>query len=317
MALTGGIMSDAPPPLELLDGLVDLVEVSDQDGLARELPNAEVLFVWDFANADIADLIPLAPRLRWVHVAAVGVNAVISQQLIEAGVLLTNSRGVFDGAMAEYVVGQLIAWFKDFPGTAALQQQRRWQHRMTRTLADSRMVVVGTGSIGRRIADTLRFFGADVTLVGRRPGTDPVYGEIRPSSELAAIVAGQDGLILAPPLTPGTRGMVDREVLESLGPNGYLINVGRGPLIVESDLIKVLELQGLAGVALDVFEVEPLPAKSPLWGFREVVVSPHMSGDYVGFDRDLVELFADQLRRRAAGQPLINVVDTGLGYVPS
>jgi phosphoglycerate dehydrogenase-like enzyme len=111
--------------------------------------------------------------------------------------------------------------------------------------------------------------------------------------------------------------LVGVEVLSALGPRGFLVNVGRGPTVVESDLVDALGAGTIAGAALDVFEVEPLPAESPLWSMPNVLVSPHMSGDYIGFEVDMMAVFTDNLARWLRGEPLHNVVDPAVGYVPN
>jgi phosphoglycerate dehydrogenase-like enzyme len=176
--------------------------------------------------------------------------------------------------------------------------------------------VVGTGSIGRAVADRLARLDVDVTLVGRTPGDDQDFGAIRSSDDLVAVAADVDVLALAVPLTPATTALVGAEVLGALGSRGFVVNVGRGPTIVESDLVAALRTGTIAGAALDVFEVEPLPAGSPLWSMANVLVSPHMSGDYVGFEIDMMTVFTDNLARWRNDEPLQNVVDPAVGYVP-
>jgi phosphoglycerate dehydrogenase-like enzyme len=317
VALIGGLLSDIPPDLKSIGNFVDVVVVDGPEALAKELPDADVLFVWDFRYADVGPLLSSAPNLRWIHVAAVGVNSVLSPELLKSKILLTNSRGVFDVAIAEYVTGLLLAHVKDLRNTFAAQQQSQWNYRTTRRLAGHRAVVVGTGSIGRRIGSTLRKLDIDVTLIGRRAADDLEFGKIRPSTELSKVVKGADYLVLAAPLTNESRGMVGADVLSALGPNGYLVNVGRGPLVIEEDLLAALQSGALGGAALDVFDIEPLPVESPLWTLPNVVVSPHMSGDYLGFEVDLMTLFAHNLKRWIAGEPLENVIDQSRGYVVS
>jgi phosphoglycerate dehydrogenase-like enzyme len=163
----------------------------------------------------------------------------------------------------------------------------------------------------------LHKLGVEVTLVGRSPRKDPQFGLVRSSAELVAIAREANYLVLAAPLTDTTRGIVDSTVLRALGSAGYLVNVGRGPLVVESDLVAALQAGELGGAALDVFDIEPLPPKSPLWSMPNVLVSPHMSGNYAGFEEDLVRVFMDNLELWMEGKPLNNVVDPSLGYVPT
>jgi phosphoglycerate dehydrogenase-like enzyme len=200
--------------------------------------------------------------------------------------------------------------------TWALQREGSWQYRTTGRLAGTRAAVVGTGSIGRAVADRLARLDVHVTLVGRTPRDDPDFGAIRNSDDLVAVAADVDLLVLAVPLTPATTALVGAEVLDALGPRGFVVNVGRGPTVVESDLVEALRAGTIAGAALDVFEAEPLPAGSPLWSMPNVLVSPHMSGDYVGFEIDMMTVFTDNLERWRRDEPLHNVVDPAAGYVP-
>jgi phosphoglycerate dehydrogenase-like enzyme len=305
------------PPMPSLDRLRERATVTfagSMDQLVPAMPDADMMFVWDFRFGDLDDVLSTAHRLDWVHVAAVGVDRVLTPGLRERDVTLTNSRGVFDSAIAEYVAGLLLAWAKDFWGTRALQDQALWRHRLTRRLADQRVAVVGSGSIGRTIAATLAALGVSVSLVGRRATRDDQFGEIQSSDRLAEVAEASDALVLAAPLTEATRHMVDARVLANLGPDGYLVNVGRGQLVVQSELVDAVRSGTIAGAALDVFESEPLPADSPLWAMPNVLVSPHMSGDYLGFGDALVDLLVDNFDRWRAGQPLRNIVDKVAGY---
>ena len=302
-----------PPPLALIPVDVDVVQI-DSAPPAELLAGASVLYIWDHRFADLAPLLRRAEEVRWVHAASVGVNRLICPEL--ASVTLTNSRGVFDVSIAEWVLGVVLAHVKGLCQSWTLQRAATWQYRTTGRLAGTKAAVVGTGSIGRAIADRLARLDVDVTLVGRVQGADPDFATIRSSTDLAAIAADVDLLVLAVPLTPATTALVGSEVLSALGPRGFVVNVGRGPTVVESDLIDALRVGSIAGAALDVFDVEPLPADSPLWSMPNVQVSPHMAGDYVGFEIDMMTVFTHNLARWLRGEPLRNVVDPAVGYVP-
>ena len=312
------ILADPDPdlpaaPVELIPDDVDVVAVGSEP-TAAQLAGAEVLYVWDHRFAGLAPVLRRTDELRWVHCASVGVNRLICPEL--DAVTLTNSRGVFDVAIAEWVLAAVLAHVKGLGDTWALQRRTTWQHRMTGRLAGMRAAVVGTGSIGRTIAGHLARLDVQVTLVGRVPRDDREFGPVLGSADLVAVAADVDLLVLAVPLTPATTGLVDAEVLDALGPRGFVVNVGRGATIVEADLVGALRTEGIAGAALDVFDVEPLPVESPLWSMPNVLVSPHMSGDYVGFEVEMVKVFTDNLERWRRGEPLHNVVDPALGYVP-
>ncbi|CAN5653290.1 D-2-hydroxyacid dehydrogenase [soil metagenome] len=305
-----------PPPLNLLPDDVEVVPI-DSAPTAGQLAGASVLYIWDHRFSDLGPLLQRSDELRWVHAASVGVNRLICPELADRpAVTLTNSRGVFDTSIAEWVLAAVLAHVKGLGDTLALQRESSWQYRTTGRLAGTRAAVVGTGSIGRAIADRLTRLDVDVTLVGRTSRDDPQFGVIRSSHDLVAVAAEVDLLVLAAPLTPATTALVGAPVLTALGPRGFVVNVGRGPTIVESDLADALRDGTIAGAALDVFDVEPLPAGSPLWSMPNVLVSPHMSGDYVGFEIDMMTVFTDNLERWRRGEPLHNIVDRSLGYVP-
>ncbi len=286
------------------------------DDLAAALPGADILLVWDFTSDAVRPAWPAADVLHWVHTASAGVDQVAFPELLGSDVVLTNSRGIFDVPMAEYVLGAVLAFAKDLPGTVRLQDDRTWRHRETERIAGHSAVVVGSGPIGRAIGRLLRAVGMRVHLVGRTEHTgDSEFGTVFGQQSLPSLAPRTDYLVLAAPLTDQTRGMVDSALLNLLPRTARLINVGRGPLVVTDDLVTALHAGRLAGAALDVFETEPLPRDSPLWDTPGVVVSPHMSGDVHGWRDELVTLFAENLDRYAHGRPLHNVVDKTRGYV--
>ncbi|WP_052848310.1 D-2-hydroxyacid dehydrogenase [Streptomyces avicenniae] len=308
------VLDDDPPPrLGRLGGRADVVHVRGVEALARELPGADVLLVWDFLSDAVRDAWPDGgPRPGWVHTASAGVDRLLFPGLVGSDTVVTNARGVFDQPIAEYVAGLVLAMAKDLYGSWDLQRERRWRHRETMKVAGSRAVVVGAGPIGRRIGALLGALGVSVELVGRgaRPG-------VRGAEELHGLLGGADWVVCAAPLTEATRGMFDAAAFARMRPGARFVNVGRGQHVVEEDLAAALSAGRLAGAALDVFAEEPLAPGSPLWSAPGLVVSPHMSGDTVGWRDDLGEQFLDNFDRWQAGEPLRNVVDKRLGYVPS
>ncbi|GAA4851995.1 D-2-hydroxyacid dehydrogenase [Pseudonocardia benzenivorans] len=304
---------DTPPGLDaaVTDVLGDAdVRLATADELPAALPGADTLLVWDFTSDAVRDCWAAADAVRWVHTASAGVDRLIFPGLVESDVVLTNSRGVFDTPIAEYVAGLVLAFAKDLPRTLAQQARREWHHRETEDVAGTRAVVVGGGPIGRAVAAMLTAIGQRVDLVGRT-ASDGVHA----IDDLPALLPEADTLVLAAPLTDRTRGLLDAAAIDLLPRRARVINVGRGPLVVQADLVAALEQGRIAGAALDVFETEPLPADSPLWTMPNVIVSPHMSGDTTGWRDNLVALFADNLARSRDGRPLRNVVDKNRGYV--
>jgi phosphoglycerate dehydrogenase-like enzyme len=245
-----------------------------------------------------------------------GIDNVLTAEVAASDVLVTNSRGVFDGSLAEYVLGLVLAFAKDLRGTWERQRRREWQHRDTERVAGTTAVIVGVGPVGRATARLLRAVGVRVRGVGHTARTgDPDFGDVSASTDLIRLLPEADWVVLVAPLTDETRGLVGAAELAAFLPTARLINVGRGELVDEAALAAALRAGALAGAALDVFEKEPLPPSSPLWNQPGVLVSPHMSADAVGWREQLAEVFLDNLRRWCAGQPLRNVVDKTVGYV--
>ncbi|MFE9772991.1 D-2-hydroxyacid dehydrogenase [Streptomyces sp. NPDC005931] len=303
--------TDPPPRLGRLTGRVR-IEYADDATLAERLPGADVLLVWDFTSRAVRAAWPgRGPRPRWVHTASAGVDHLLGPDLAASDAVVTNARGIFDRPIAEYVAALVLALAKDLPRTLELQRERTWLHRESRRLAGSRACVVGSGPIGRAVAGTLGALGVITALVGRAAGPG-VHGP----EDLDRLIARADWVIAAAPLTERTRGMFDARRFGLMLPSAHFVNVGRGPLVVEDALAEALEQRRLAGAALDVFGTEPLAPGHRLWRVPGLIVSPHMSGDTVGWRDELAAQFVELFERWAAGGPLVNVVDKRRGYVP-
>jgi phosphoglycerate dehydrogenase-like enzyme len=287
------------------------------DGLREAVRGARGLLLWDFFSSAVRDVWADAGTLEWIHVTAAGVDTLLFDELRDSDVVVTNAHGVFDRPIAEYVLGAVIAHAKDSRTSLDLQRRREWWHRETRSVLGAKALVVGTGAIGREIARLLRAAGLEVRGAGRvaRSG-DPDFGEVVASSNLAAEVGEVDHLVLAAPLTEATRGLVGAKVLAAMKPDAHLINVARGPIVDEVALLNALQDRRIAAT-LDVFDREPLPPDHPLWDAPGATITAHMSGDVIGWRDTLAAQFVDNLQRWLAGEPLLNVVDKKLGYIPS
>ncbi|WEO97229.1 D-2-hydroxyacid dehydrogenase [Streptomyces sp. FXJ1.172] len=303
--------ADPPPRLGRLTGRARIVH-TDADRLAERLPRADVLLVWDFASHAVREAWPGdGPRPRWVHTASAGVDHLMCPELAASDTVVTNARGIFDQAIAEYVAALVLTVAKDLPRTLEYQRERLWRHRESRRVAGTRACVVGSGPIGRAIVRTLKALGVTTALVGRVPRTG-IHGP----ADLDRLISRADWVIAAAPLTEQTHHMFDSHRFGVMQPSAFFVNVGRGPLVDEDALARALTRRWIAGAALDVFTAEPLPEDSPLWGLPGLIVSPHMSGDTIGWRDELGTQFVELYERWAAGRSLVNVVDKKRGYVP-
>ncbi|MBL0777791.1 D-2-hydroxyacid dehydrogenase [Streptomyces albidoflavus] len=303
--------ADPPPRLESLAGRARVLH-ADADSLASLLPEADVLLVWDFLSDAVREAWP-GPGARpgWVHTASAGADRLICPELVASDTVVTNARGVFDQPIAEYVAALVLAFAKDLPRTLELGAAREWRHRETRRVAGTRACVVGSGPIGRAISRVLTALGVHVSVVGRT-ARNGIHGQ----EELDGLLAASDWVVCAAPLTDETRGLFDAGRFARMRESAHFVNIGRGAHVVEPDLAEALASGRIAGAALDVFAGEPLPATSPLWEAPRLVVSPHMSGDTVGWRDELGEQFLELYALWEAGRPLRNVVDKERGYVP-
>ncbi|GLB68916.1 D-2-hydroxyacid dehydrogenase [Arthrobacter mangrovi] len=306
-----------PYNLDAIKARADVVIAPAAD-LPQAIRGAEALFLWDFFSSALREAWPQADALKWVHVAAAGVDAMLFDGLRESEVAVTNAHGTFDTPIAEFVLASILAHDKQLHRSKALQREATWQHRELTPTAGSQALVVGTGGIGRATARLLRAVGLTVRGAGRTAREyDDDFGSVVPSAELAEHVAWADHVVLIAPLTDQTRQMLNAEVLAAMKPTAHLVNVGRGALVDEPALVEALRAGRIAAASLDVFEQEPLPADHPFWAMENVHISAHMSGDVVGWRDALAEQFLANLDRWLAGEPLANQVDKQRGYVRS
>ena len=298
------------------------------EGLADgPLDDVEVL-LRGWLSAEAFDrLLARAPRLAWVHSASAGVERALTPTARARGVVITNARGVFSRPIAEYVLMMILAISRRLPQLLELQRERTWQPLEGSELRDLTIGVVGLGSIGRAVAALASAFGCRVVAVRRRTeasgsasrGDVDGLREVEPDEVLGpeglpALLAQSDFVVLAAPLTSETEGMIDDAALAAMKRGSWLINVARGRLIDERALLRALGEGRIGGAVLDTFTEEPLPPDSPFYDLPNAIVTPHTSWSSARVLDRSVELFCDNLRRFAAGEPLLNVVDPDAGY---
>ncbi|WP_347956703.1 D-2-hydroxyacid dehydrogenase [Gordonia aichiensis] len=309
--------ADLAPPsdLESIRSLAD-VRTATAETLADALPGADVLLVWDIFSRALAGAWHAADALGWIHVAAAGVDAILFDELRASDVVVTNARGVFDRPIAEYVLACILANDKQLHRTEEFRRRGEWVHRETLQVKGRRALIVGTGGIGRAIARLLSAVGMDVRGAGRTPQLDdPDFGTVVGSADLAAHLPDVDHLVMVAPLTDATRGMLGPDELAALPDGAHVINVGRGPLADQTALTAQIA-SGRLTAHLDVLVQEPPAADDPLWTLPGAHISPHMSGDVIGWRNTLSAQFVEKLREYADGRTPGPAVDKRRGYVP-
>jgi phosphoglycerate dehydrogenase-like enzyme len=281
-------MTDLPRPRRIVIGarahaeLAERLRAARDDLEVRGSPYTQVT-ADDLSWADtyVGFLRPPLPTMgdvRWVHCTGAGVDAWLSPNELPRDILLTRTSEPFGVYIAEWALARALAFRQQLLDLDDCQRRREWKPREAGYVRGSRAVVVGTGDVGSSIARLFAALGARVHGVSRSGQGDPAaFAATSPVSELRSVAATADWLIVTVPLTPETRGLVGRDVLSACR-GAVLINAGRGATVDEAIIPEALDNGWLAGAALDVFTVEPLPADSPLWDDRRVMISPHSSG---------------------------------------
>lgn len=283
-------------------------------GIAR----ADVAFTWVLSD----DELTRAPHLRWLHSSAVAVGTLCLPALAARNVLVTNSRGIQSTPIAEHVMALLLALEKQLPFALESQREAVWAQpafsgaRVPRVLKGACLGVVGLGSIGAEVARLGAAFGMDVVAARRDPSrpAPPGVRQIWGADDLDALLAVADVVVIAAPLTSATEALLDAPRLARMRPGARLVNIARGQLVDSQALAAALESGALGGAALDVFDVEPLPPDHRLWRAPNLIVTPHTSGFRAHHWDDVVDLFAANVRRFIAGDPLAWPVDPRRGY---
>ncbi len=263
-----------------------------------------------------AELLGGARDLQWVHVHAAGVDGQVLRQLASRPeIRLTTSAGASAPAVAQSVLAGMLALARHFPLLAELQRRRAWEplylkQPLPRSLRGQQVLVVGTGPIGQEVGRLCQAFGMRSLGARRSPeaGLPPGFDEVCAYRDLARLLPRADWLVLACPLTDETRYLIDARALALLPEGAGLINVARGNVVVEEDMVAALRGGRLLGAYLDVFAREPLPKDSPLWDMPNVLISPHSAAAMEGLPYLVAELFCENLRRWIAGEPLRNLV---------
>lgn len=275
-----------------------------------------------------------APNLQWVQTHYAGVDSLQSSDLWGSDTLITTASGVHAANMAQYALTQILAWAHRVPNWFNYKQTKswarnRWETFVPQELGGKTLGILGYGSIGRELARLAKPFGMKILVTKRdarqlketgyaAPGQGDPEGtlpdRVYPSEATRSMVAECDFVVITLPLTERTHYLFDDELFKAMKQNAYLVNIGRGAIINESALVRALRKNWLGGVGLDVFETEPLPEDSPLWEMNNVIMTPHVSGFTPHYDERATDIFAENMRRYLAGEPLLNLVNREEGY---
>lgn len=254
-------------------------------------------------------------RLRWIQSSAAGLDHCLTPSVIQSDITVTSASGLFADQVAEQTLALLLGLLRGLPVFFRASLQRDFIRRPTRDLHHATVGIVGFGGNGRRLAEVLAPFKTQILATDVFPVQKPPHvAELWPADRLDDLLSRSDIVILCVPLNRWTQGMIAAPQLARTKPGAILINVARGPVVVEADLVAALESGRLSGAGLDVTEIEPLPPTSRLWELPNVVITPHVGAQAARRESDVTDFFCKNLRRYLAGHPLLNLVDKELGF---
>lgn len=285
-----------------------------QERIAEELPAADLFF--GHAKVPVPwDEVVKKGRLRWIQSSAAGLDHCLVPSVITSDIIVTSASGVLANQVADHTIALLTGLLRSLPVFFRAQQKREFIRRPTADLHGARIGIIGLGGNGRRLAEVFSAFRTTILATDWYPINKPTcVAELLPADALEDILPRVDILVLAAPLNEHTHGIIDARRLALLPRGATLINVARGPLVVEKDLVAALESGHLAGAGLDVTDPEPLPIESPLWAMPNVIITPHVGGQATSRIDDMTDFICDNLGRYLASRPLRNLVDKCLGF---
>jgi D-2-hydroxyacid dehydrogenase (NADP+) len=300
-----------------LSGISNPYEQVEKDSAVGQKLNAllaDIDIIFSFRT--LPELVVRAPRLKWMQTLSAGVERVLTPDLVNSGVVLTNVRGMHAVQIGEMVFNMMLMHVKGADQNRRNQQAKKWGRYTPGLLAGKTLGIVGLGSIGRRLAYLGKAFGMRVVATRRSKGktsarnVDVVYS----GQQLDRLLAESDFVVDSLPSTPETIRLFGQKEFRRMKPSAFFVNIGRGTTVDEEDLIKALEEKWIAGAGLDTFAKEPLSPESPLWEIPGVIITPHIAGAAEDYQEKATEIFCENLKRYVSGQKLKNLVNKKLGY---
>lgn len=288
------------------------IHTATPEKAAAYMPEADILVAWGWM--DIRPLYLTAPKLRWVHALSAGVERLTFPEIQASETILTNSKGIHGIPVSEHVLSIMLAFSRGLNLLIRQQQERVWKRVPTDEIYEKTIGIVGLGSIGRAIAKKAKGLGMSVLATKREMTNEIFVDKLYTPDQLPEMLAEADYVVVAVPLTEETNEFFCLEHFQAMKKTAYFINIARGSVVREADLVQALENGMIQGAGLDVFEHEPLPETSPLWQMPNVIITPHLAALSPYYLDRAVKLLADNLCRFTQGGEMVNTVDKTKGY---
>jgi len=305
------VLKPIPPETKIIVG--NTPEAFSKEALAE----VKVVLFNGSLGPILQKIYPDLPNVEWLHCLSAGLDAVLTPQMVQIPTPLTNSRGIYARSLSEFALAGMLYFAKNLNRMRDNQRAQKWEQFDIDELHGKVLGIVGYGEIGRRTAERAKPFGMQVHILRRRPelaAGDPLVDRVYGTDELDSLLAASDYLLVSAPLTAETRGMLGAAQLARMKPTAVLINLGRGPVVVETALIGALSQGKIRGAVLDVFDQEPLPAGHPFYSLENVLLSPHCADHTATWMEEAMQLFLENLELFRAGKPLKNLTDKRSGY---
>jgi phosphoglycerate dehydrogenase-like enzyme len=309
------------PQLSMLGELREAANVvigNSVEAFERAAADAEVAFNWSGSLSLIRQVFLMSPNLHWVHSRSVGLERTLFPELIASSVTLTNGSGVFSPSLGEFALAAILYFAKDFRRMVRNQMAGLWEPFEVIPVSGQTAGIVGYGDIGRAVARRVRAVGMNVLAVKRHVPVndqpDPLVDQIYTPNRRIEMLSRCDYVVVAAPLNAETRGLIGEAEFAAMKKTAVAINVGRGPVIDETAMIKALTEHTIKGAALDVFDEEPLPKGHAFYNLDNVLLSPHCADHTPDWLDNAMRFFVAQFERFRRGEPLLNVVDKQQGY---
>lgn len=288
------------------------VYTSDLAHAAEFLPETDILVPWGWMN--ISELYPSAPKLKWVHALSAGVENIIATSIQNSDIIVTNSKGIHGIPVSEHVLALMLTFTRGLNHFIRLQTAKSWKRVPTDEIHEKTLAIIGLGSIGREIAKKAKGLGMHVLATKREMTAEIFVDKLYKPDKLGDMLAIADFVVVALPLIEETKEYIRLEHFEAMKRTAYFINIARGTVVREADLITALESELIQGAGLDVFAEEPLPENNPLWDMPNVIITPHVAALSPYYLDRAVKLFVDNLARFCQGGEMFNIVDKVKGY---
>jgi phosphoglycerate dehydrogenase-like enzyme len=309
------VSKENDPQLNMLQGLPHIVGGAPE-AFASAVNDPVVILAWSGSVRLLRDVFTMCKDVRWVHSRSAGLDHVLFPELVASDVPLTNGSGVFSQSLGEFSLAAILYFAKDFRRMIRNQVAGVWDQFDVEEIADQTVGIVGYGDIGRAVAKRVHAMGMTVLALKRHPpqGADPLIDQFYPPEDLLKMLARCDYIVVSLPLTAETHHMISDAQFAAMKPTAVVVNVGRGPVIDQTAMVRALTAKRIKGAGLDVFEQEPLPPGDPMYSLENVLLSPHCADHTAEWLNQAMRFFLDQYRRFSNGEPLENVVNKNLGY---